>query len=297
LFVVWKDVFSSEWHNIYYGTNGSGLPNKILDSILNTTQLRVASTGSLKLTEYPTRNINVTSCEVYFGINKIVVPSFNSSINNMFELVYDGSNWDKFLVTQYNNTQYNSNTGKTSLGVGNYGVRRFYSLIDDSTEVFYTLGTNSYASISQAQLEDPPENLPSYISQRSLLIGRIIICNGASSGIIEGAFGKFQFKPLSTNHNSLDGLQGGASGEYYHLTHSDYIQLTTSAFANNHNHTFTYNQNTPATLWPISHNLGRVANVEVYVSNQKVEPSIAYTDYNNTILSFSVALTGVAILT
>jgi hypothetical protein len=297
VFMIWKDLVSSDWHTLYYGSTGSGLPNKILDSILHTSQLRVANTGTLKLTETATRVINVTQCDVYFGINKISVPAFISSHDAMFEMYHDGSSWQASGVSSYDNLYYNGPSGKALLPDNKYGVRWFYSMIDDYPEVTYTLGLSAYDSVSQAQMEDPPDTLPSYVYQRSLLVGRIIIGKGASSGMIEGAFGKFQFKPLTSDHNSLNGLQGGTYGQYYHLTSADYGGLTSGGYTNLHNHDITFTQVTPLTMWTVNHNLNRLVDVSIYNGNQKVEGSVAYSDYNTIILSFSRAMSGIAILT
>lgn len=295
VFLVWKDLGNADWHQLYYGSEGSGLPNKILDSIINTTQLRVATNGRLTLTETPTRIINVSKCDVFFGIERVSVPEFTSSIHSFYELVKIGNSWSSTTKTQYDNQYFNDVTGKSLLGSGKYGVRWFYSLIDDYPQVVYTLGLSAYDSISTAQMEDPPD-LPSYIADRNLLIGRIIVGAGASSGLVEGVFGKFHFKPLTSDHNSLNGLQGGTYGQYYHLTSADYNQLTTSGVAKNHNHNYVHTQSTPATMWSINHNLGHITEVSVYINNQKVEPSVAYSDFNTTIITFSIALTGVAVL-
>lgn len=297
VFLVWKDIYTSDWHNLYYGSEGSGLPNKILDAIVNTEQLRIASNGTLKLTETSTRVINVTKCDVYFGITRVSVPAFTSTTNAFYEMVYDGTNWTSTPKTQYDNIYYNSESGKVILPNGKYGVRWFYSLVDDYAQVTYTLGLSAYDSVAQAQMEDPPDFLPDYISSRSLLIGRIIIGQGASSGIVEGAFGKFQFKPLTSDHNSLNGLQGGTYGQYYHLTSGNYNELTSGGYTNIHNHDLIFTQSTSATLWTINHNLGRIVSVETYSNNQKIDGTIAYTDYNTVLLTFSRAITGIAILT
>ena len=55
------------------------------------------------------------------------------------------------------------------------------------------------------------------------------------------------------------------------------------------------NQSTASTMWAINHNLNRLTTVSVYSGGQMVEPAVAYTDYNTTIITFSVATTGYAI--
>lgn len=295
LYMVYKDVFDNTWNYLSYGAKGSGLPNKIIDSILDTETFRVASNGNPKLTEDGARNITVSACSVMFGITKINVPAFNSTNDTLYQYTKSSGVWTSQAVAQYNNTHYNGPSGPLLMNIGKYSVRWFYTVVDSYPQVYYTLGTSAYDSITQAQMEDPPDYLPPNMSSTSFLIGRIIIGQGANSGLVEGAFGKFPFKPMSSNHNSLDGLQGGAYGEYYHLTTSAYNQLTSGGYTNIHNHDYVYQQSTASTMWSINHNLNKLTSVSVYTGGQMVTPSVAYTDYNTTIITFSTAITGYAI--
>lgn len=295
LYMVYKDVFDNTWNYLSYGATGSGLPNKILDSLVDSNNFRIASLGTPKLEEVSNRNITVSACSVMFGITKINIPKFDSRNDNLYQYTKNSGVWTSQHVTQYDNTNYNGPAGPMLMNIGKYSVRWFYTVVDSYPQVYYTLGTSAYDSIAQAQMEDPPDYLPVALASTSFLIGRIIIGQCANSGLVEGAFGKFPFKPMSSNHNSLDGLQGGTYGEYYHLTSSEHNQLTSGGYTNLHTHDYVYNQSTASTMWAINHNLNRLTTVSVYSGGQMVEPAVAYTDYNTTIITFSVATTGYAI--
>ncbi len=57
-----------------------------------------------------------------------------------------------------------------------------------------------------------------------------------------------------------------------------------------------YEQTTPSASWNIPHNLGRIPNVQVYVSGQVVIVDIE-SDATNVFVTFAQAQSGVAVLT
>jgi hypothetical protein len=75
-------------------------------------------------------------------------------------------------------------------------------------------------------IESQPPTPPPELSSIAILIGRAIVQKNASHAAqIDSAFIE-NFTPAGiTNHADLSNLQGGTSGEHYHLTATEYAQL------------------------------------------------------------------------
>lgn len=59
---------------------------------------------------------------------------------------------------------------------------------------------------------------------------------------------------------------------------------------------YKHDQDVPATLWTVNHNLGVRTNVAVYDStNEEVDADIHYIDDNTTTITFAYAITGCAV--
>jgi hypothetical protein len=88
-------------------------------------------------------------------------------------------------------------------------------------------GTDQYDSVAEAQLAVEPVE-PELISSHLFLVGRVIVQVGTYSGLAETSF-LTVFKPTNvTSHNDLTNIQGGSSGEYYHLSSTQYTNVVIS---------------------------------------------------------------------
>lgn len=101
-------------------------------------------------------------------------------------------------------------------------------MVHDST-VHIVYGQGDY-TLAQAEIAQPPATLPGLVESYATLIGRILIQkNSDSFAAIESAF-TTSFSPSTvTNHNDLNGLQGGTGGEYFHLNSEDYNNIDTDS--------------------------------------------------------------------
>ncbi len=99
-----------------------------------------------------------------------------------------------------------------------------YISFEGKLSVVYGQGNYKY---NEAVLAQPPSSIPDYLNTFAILAGKIVIQKNASSfSTIESAFVKV-FVPEDTfDHNDLASLQGGTSGEYYHLTSAEHSELT-----------------------------------------------------------------------
>lgn len=59
---------------------------------------------------------------------------------------------------------------------------------------------------------------------------------------------------------------------------------------------FQYNQNSPASSWPIAHSLGRIPAVSVYVAGEEVFADVSASS-SLVVITFPTPYAGVAILT
>jgi hypothetical protein len=122
---------------------------------------------------------------------------------------------------------YDDGTGVlATVGSNNYAVYWFYLGPSDAVVMVY--GTGSYNKLSDAQASTPPLSLPLRLQTGSLLLGRFITTrSGGTSTVVltETAFGTTFSSGVAVNHNDLAGLQGGAIGDYNHLTTAEVAKL------------------------------------------------------------------------
>lgn len=181
------------------------------------------------LTETGTRNIAITAGTWWEGLNQFTTNAIDTSGVDTVQYYYrnGGTGWTEVLSqTQINNTQYDNNSGTlATLSNNKYGVHWVYMAADSDVYVLY--GQGDY-SLTEAQDASRPSDLPPHMKEdHARLIGKIIIGKGDSTfTAVESAFDTtFESSPPS-DHNALQSLQGGTTGEYYHLTSAQYTEYT-----------------------------------------------------------------------
>ncbi len=196
---------------------GNGLANKLHQSIVKTQRYRRES--GLALGETGTRNVTLGSGIVWTGANSLSLTSISTDTDNLFYFLRTGaSTWTTQVVTQYNNTDYWNGTTTASLTNNRYAVNWVYRGVESQKHLYVVLGEGDY-TLTQAQASQPPANLPAQITSHALLVGRIIVLKSAATATqIDSSFNVVFSGAGASDHNSLTGLQGGTTGEYYHLT-------------------------------------------------------------------------------
>ena len=215
-------------HILSYGDFANNLPEKLLIKDIQTAQfLRISG---LALSESATRVVNVSAGAVYFGVNPIVLAASASNVNTTLQYHRVSGVWTGVPVTQYNNTQYDDGTNLQTLNNNQYGVVWVYRGVEASNHTYLLLGSASY-TLPQAQSAQP-DGLPDAVSSHGMLIGRIIVQKNASTAteIDQVASISFQGVPV-TNHNDTSGIQGGAVGDYQHLTTAQVAAIASSVVA------------------------------------------------------------------
>jgi len=209
-----------------------GMGNKLNKRFIRT--WRFAWETGLALGESGSRYITATSGTVWYGATSIDIASTNTFTTPYRFFFHVGGEWTSSLTTQYNNTQYDDGTNLVSLsGFGTrYAVNFVYRSVS-SGDTYVVLGTGNYL-LFQAVASQPPANLPNVLSPQtglSILIGRIIVANGASSATeIDSTFVTLFTPSPASDHNALSNLQGGQVNEYYHLTSAEYTGVGTGVF-------------------------------------------------------------------
>ncbi|MFA6394005.1 MAG: hypothetical protein WCW25_03995, partial [Patescibacteria group bacterium] len=109
---------------------------------------------------------------------------------------------------QVDNTSYDDGDGGlAALTDGNYGVHWMYIVLGTIPKLSTVYGRGDYASVTAAQAEGAPQDLPPSITGAGVLIGRVIIQkNNAAINTVESAFSN-NFNPAGlAYHSNLAGL-------------------------------------------------------------------------------------------
>lgn len=231
-------VFKCWWdgtylHSLSNDSPGLGLANKISTMIAATHPYQRAGNSGLVISESATRIVEVTQGYVFAGTFLNNISAYTSATDIFTKASVATGTWtyDR-TATQYNNTQYNPVGGLTTLTNNYYMVIWLFRSIGDVKEVFAVQGTNEYQKIADARLEPLRTDLPALITQHCLLVGRIIVQKGASSGEVASAFSVVFQGNTVISHNDTTGKQGGdaEADEFYHMTAAENTGTGTGVF-------------------------------------------------------------------
>jgi hypothetical protein len=179
-------------------------------------------------------DFGVTAGDVWFGIVFKSLPQYQSSLtasSDTYHYVNSASNWTYTTQSGYDNGNYNGPGGFVPLTTNSWSVNFVYKIVSDNTnDVAIILSSQQYDNLIDAEIAQPSSTLPQFISDFGILLGRFIVQSGSTSPTIQSAFlNIFTTTPI-TQHNQLLGLQGGTSGQYYHLTSDEYTGTGTGIF-------------------------------------------------------------------
>ena len=196
------------------------------------------------LTDAGHLGLAVSAGAFWEGLNRFTTNAINTSgsSTNRFSYYWNsGSNWFETGSLHYiNPSLYNNITNGTlvSMTVNRYKSDWVFLGVDSDLYVVY--GQNQYNNLANAQNEGIPSSLPPEILTDGFLIGRIIVQSGATELTqVDSVFTTMLQSSVPTEHNSLIGLQGGSSNEYYHLTSAEYVGTGTGNFVRTSSPTIT----------------------------------------------------------
>jgi len=184
--------------------------------------------GGSVLSEPADLAIGLTAGRFYYTVTKLDHTAFNTSVagtesDNVFKLSYrdDSGGWTTQVEQKVIDTNtYDDDTGTpATLGNSKYGVSWVYMVHNAPSDLHIIMGQEEYASRAAAEVATVPSEVPSIITGLGSLVGFVVYQKGSTSfDNVLSAFAQTFTGSAPTNHNNLAGLQGGALGDYQHLT-------------------------------------------------------------------------------
>ncbi len=216
-------------HVLDFGDEGFALSNKLNDRVIAIDRFGRESGFSLGLSA-STGVVTLTSGIAWNGTNRQSLVAVNSQDDIFFQVYHTGGTWTYTTsANTLNNLYYDDGTNPVLATAGKYLVNWYFRGQEINDHLYEVWGTDEYDNVSEAQLSTEP-NLPELITSHAFLTGRIIVQVSATTGTVESAFVQV-FQPSTVQaHNDLTSIQGGQAGEYYHLTSTEYSNL--SSFKN-----------------------------------------------------------------
>lgn len=262
-------------HVLEFGNYGAGLPNKLSDRIVMTNRFGWESGLSLGLSG-STGVVTLTSGVAWNGSYRQNLDAVNSQDDVFFQNYHVGGSWTAVTTADtFNNVFYDNGTNIVSGDTGKFLVNYYYRGQERNDHLYEVFGTSQYASVTEAEATTSPL-LPELVSSHAFLVGRIIVKVGETTGITQTAFATvFQpsgFADASGLHNSLQGLQGGTAGQYYHLTQAQYNSLsskysTNVLFSSSVQQTITHGLNTQDVLIQLWDSTNKLVNGADIIAN------------------------------
>ena len=178
-------------------------------------------------------DFGITTGNVWFGVVLNSLGQYQSSITSScytFHYAQSASIWSYTTQSGFDNGNYNGTGGFVPLTANSWSVNFIYRLVEDDTDAAIILSNQQYDNLLDAETAQPPASLPQMVSDYGLLVGRLVVQSGSLSPTIQSAYTSIFATSVVTQHNSLLGLQGGTSGQYYHLTSGEYTGTGTGNF-------------------------------------------------------------------
>ena len=213
-------------HTLTWDQMGVGLINKLHQRCVKTE--RFTRESGLILGEAATRLVTVTAGMAWNGGTRLSLPAFNSTTDHLCLYYHVAGVWTKLTTTQYSNSQYDDGTDIQGLGAGKYVVNWIYRHQGSHEDVNIIL-SEQYDNIAQAELAPIPVDVPDVVAAFGILVGGIIVLQGASSGEVVSAFGSVLLSAGTViNHDNTANISGGAVADYQHLTTTQVGYLPTA---------------------------------------------------------------------
>jgi hypothetical protein len=190
-----------EVHYFIITENAFGHANKITNRLINT--MRYERSSGLALSEKGTRNVYCDTGVIWYGNNNFTLGILDTSVADKIHFYYHvGGVWTvNPNITQYNNTQYDNGTNLVSTSANKYVVNWIYRSVNHA-DFFMVLGGGDY-KLNEAEASQPPA-LPTIISRQSILVGRIIVLQGASTAtVVQSTFQTTFTMSAVQQHNDL----------------------------------------------------------------------------------------------
>ena len=212
-------LYNNAIFSIPYDKLSYGLANRLNNRLVRLDNIRLES-GMIISVSGSSQVIEVSSGIAWRGTTRLYTPSSKTDDVNPHWMVYHSASvWQNQLTTTASNTLYDDGTNLVPLPYGGYNSLWVYSVVAStySASIAYTLGTNS-GSFNDALISGIP-NAPDYISEFTILVGKIIFQSG--SNIPAGVYSiksatENTISPV-TSHGALSGLDKDDHKQYLNL--------------------------------------------------------------------------------
>ena len=177
-------------------------------------------------------NFTLSSGALYQGTIRLSIPELTSLTDNFTYYYRDGlGDWTTLASqTAINNLNFDNGTGTlATLSNNKYGVHWVYLIVNEPSNLAVVFGQGDYNTLADARAAPVPTVLPEFAQQYSVgkLVAKLIVAKSATTITeILSPFTQVFSSTSPVNHNDLGGLQGGAPGEYYHLTSARHETLS-----------------------------------------------------------------------
>ena len=182
------------------------------------------------------RNLVVDAGRVAYGAVINNVTTINSATGDNLIFVYKDINgqWQTSLITQLNNTQYQTPTGLASLTSINNSVNWVWRGIEEQKHIYILLGEGNYNETEA--LESSPPTPPTWVTDHSILIGRVLFVRDSDvPSHVENIESVGYGSSGSISHDDTAN-KSGVGPEYYHLSSDQYSGLTAGTNTTLHRH-------------------------------------------------------------
>lgn len=201
-------------NHVYAGEQNVDSNGKLRRRFLNIEPITRAQGATISFTN---RNISVTAGLFYAGLTPYATPLLGSTFTNVYN---SASVWTRQTAqTLVNNTQYNVNGVLTTMNTGRFRVDYVYLLVNNPSQVYTVMGGAQYNNLAEARLAPLPSSLPVELQRLGVLVGRLIIEKDAAAITEVSSAYDVRFNASTViNHNDTGAIQGGAVGDYQHVT-------------------------------------------------------------------------------
>ena len=136
-----------------------------------------ANESGLILSATGSRNLAISTGDVWEGLNSVTIPALDTSVIGNFETYHrdGGGGWTRTASqTQWNNTQWDDNSGTLqTITDEKWGIHWVYMMLDGTMSIVY--GQAEYESEADAHGTQPPAVIPDKLfSEMGWLVGRVI---------------------------------------------------------------------------------------------------------------------------
>jgi len=221
-----------------FKNTGNALAEKMSERIYRL--YGISRESGLALSEGTNRSVKISEGFGWYGPNRLEFEEFDSINATMVgegpqildKYIHVGGSWTELRTRQYDNLYYDDGTDIVLLGDGNYTVNWIYRTEDNVASPSFAyahivLGDAQYETLEAARLAQPRIGLPEELVRNSLLVGRMIVRKNANTSDVSSTTTLAFTGSSVSNHNDLIGIQGGESGDYYHLTQGNYTNVIT----------------------------------------------------------------------